>query len=166
MALLVVRHAKAAPRSPTGLDFDRPLAPRGHRQARFLSRRLSEAALCPRRVIASPAVRTVQTAREIASALSLEVETMSALWLESPVSAALEIAIEAARDRPEESVAIVSHAPLVGGVIGSLVSGPAWVEPVVRTGECFVLELAGDAAEPGVGAYAIVDQIRGEAEEA
>jgi phosphohistidine phosphatase len=57
--LIVLRHAKSA--WPDVNDFERPLAPRGRRDAPAVGRRLRDAACLPDRVICSPARRTRET---------------------------------------------------------------------------------------------------------
>ncbi|MER7967519.1 histidine phosphatase family protein [Streptomyces sp. NPDC096080] len=58
--LIVLRHAKSA--GPDGVgDFDRPLAPRGLRDAPAAGRRLREAGWFPDQVVCSPARRTRDT---------------------------------------------------------------------------------------------------------
>ena len=59
--LLVLRHAKASQDSPSGLDFDRPLKPRGQRQAVALGRMMRERSLAVDAIVASPAARVVET---------------------------------------------------------------------------------------------------------
>ena len=59
--LLVLRHAKASQDSPSGLDFDRPLKPRGQRQAVALGRMMRERKLAADLILASPAARVVET---------------------------------------------------------------------------------------------------------
>lgn len=56
--LVLVRHAKAATGSP---DVQRPLAPRGVRDAAAIGQWLADRGLTPDRAVVSPARRTVQT---------------------------------------------------------------------------------------------------------
>ena len=59
--LRVLRHAKASQDSPSGLDFDRPLKPRGQRQALALGRMMREQGMAVDAIVASPAARVVET---------------------------------------------------------------------------------------------------------
>lgn len=59
--LILLRHAKAESEAPSGDDFDRPLAPRGHREARAVGMQLAALGLRPDLAIVSPAVRTRET---------------------------------------------------------------------------------------------------------
>jgi 8-oxo-dGTP diphosphatase len=78
MRLLVVRHAHAEPKQGwSGSDADRPLVPRGRRQAKLLSKDLAR--YHPARVISSPSARCRQTVQPLASACALDVELSKAL---------------------------------------------------------------------------------------
>jgi phosphohistidine phosphatase len=59
--LILLRHAKAEGESPSGDDFDRPLAPRGQREARAVGAQLAAQGFEPDLVLVSPAVRTRET---------------------------------------------------------------------------------------------------------
>jgi broad specificity phosphatase PhoE len=72
VTLFVVRHAHAGQRSAwTGDDRTRPLSERGEGQARGIAADLAPAS--PTRILASPAVRCVQTVAPLAEKLGLEV---------------------------------------------------------------------------------------------
>jgi phosphohistidine phosphatase len=60
--LLLLRHAKAGPKDGPIPDFDRPLAPRGQRDAPEMGRLLRQLNLLPDVVITSAALRARQTA--------------------------------------------------------------------------------------------------------
>lgn len=60
--LLVMRHAKSSWDVPLASDAERPLAPRGRRDAPRMAEWLAGAGLIPDRIICSPAVRARQTA--------------------------------------------------------------------------------------------------------
>ncbi|MGC8476760.1 MAG: SixA phosphatase family protein [Acetobacteraceae bacterium] len=59
--LLLLRHAKAVREVPGQPDRDRPLAPRGQRDAAALGRTMRRLGLTPDLVLVSPALRTRQT---------------------------------------------------------------------------------------------------------
>jgi phosphohistidine phosphatase len=59
--LILLRHAKAESEAPSGDDFDRPLAPRGLREARAVGAQLVELGLKPDLALVSPALRTRET---------------------------------------------------------------------------------------------------------
>src|SRR6185295_17628817 len=59
--LLVLRHGKASQDASFAVDFDRPLKPRGLRQSLTLGRMMREQNLAVDAIVASPAVRVVET---------------------------------------------------------------------------------------------------------
>lgn len=59
--LLVLRHAKASQNASFAVDFERPLKPRGRNQALALGRMLQERNVAVDAIVASPAVRVVET---------------------------------------------------------------------------------------------------------
>jgi len=111
----LLRHAKAVP--PTrGSDHERPLAPRGRRDADALGRRLREdrlgfeAADLPGLVLCSTATRTVQTAERVLAHLPSppQVELRRALYGAPP-----ELVLDQVRtvDDGVGSVLVVGHNP-------------------------------------------------------
>jgi phosphohistidine phosphatase len=66
--LTLLRHAKSTWDDPVARDFDRPLNPRGRRAARAVGQAMKAAGLTFDRVLASPALRVVETLDEVASA--------------------------------------------------------------------------------------------------
>jgi len=67
--LLLLRHAKAVPAEEPLADIARPLAQRGERDARRIGERLRQHARGAQRILTSPALRTLQTAQLVATAL-------------------------------------------------------------------------------------------------
>jgi phosphohistidine phosphatase len=61
--LLLLRHADAVPGGPSLEDFDRPLSPRGHRQANFIAGEIKRVPIDY--VLCSASVRTRETATPI-----------------------------------------------------------------------------------------------------
>ncbi|PWK75556.1 histidine phosphatase family protein [Aminobacter sp. AP02] len=59
--LLLLRHAKSSWDDPTLADFDRPLAPRGHRAAPRMGTEIAKRAWLPDLALVSPAARTRET---------------------------------------------------------------------------------------------------------
>lgn len=61
--LILVRHAKALELSEfDGIDFDRPLTPKGEGSIRIIARYLRLIGVRPDRIMASPSLRTRETA--------------------------------------------------------------------------------------------------------
>src|SRR5437773_11047350 len=88
MRLMLLRHGKPESESPTGRDFDCPLAKEGFRQAQFIAAQLQEgrklAGSTPLAVLSSPAARARATAKFIAPALELPVTTYDVICPHSP----------------------------------------------------------------------------------
>ena len=80
--LTLIRHAKSSHSAVLSLDFDRPLSPRGERDAPLIGRRLKQAHdFAPDALLTSPALRALTTARIIRQEaglmhLPLEEETL------------------------------------------------------------------------------------------
>ncbi len=72
--LTLVRHAKSSWKDPGLDDFDRPLNPRGERDAPVMGRRLQARGVRPSLILTSPAQRAQRTARLIAEAIGYPVE--------------------------------------------------------------------------------------------
>lgn len=72
--LTLLRHAKSGMDDPELRDFDRPLNAKGQRAAQAVGHRLREWGMRFDHVIASPAVRVVQTLAEIGRAYGAAIE--------------------------------------------------------------------------------------------
>ena len=72
--LMLVRHAKSSWDYPELSDFERPLNPRGRRDAPAIAARLKKAGLAPDRLVSSPALRAITTAHLFAQAFGLRIE--------------------------------------------------------------------------------------------
>jgi phosphohistidine phosphatase len=70
-ACLLVRHAHAEWPAYRGRDFDRPLTERGLADAHVTGQAIRAAGLAPKRIVASAARRTEQTARVLMEQLRL-----------------------------------------------------------------------------------------------
>lgn len=84
--LSLVRHAQAENARPQQGDWDRELEPRGRREAIEMGRRLVQRGTPPQRILASPAARTLQTARLLAGELGLDerlIQPQEGLYLAS-----------------------------------------------------------------------------------
>ena len=69
MRLLIFRHAKAEKGAPGMRDRDRPLAPRGRKEAPRMGKYMARHKLLPHGALVSPALRTKETWEGLASAL-------------------------------------------------------------------------------------------------
>lgn len=116
MELILWRHAEASPARAGQDDLARELTAKGERQARrmaeWLTPRLADDAL----ILASPAVRTRQTAE----ALGRPFSTVPALAPDAAVRAVLDAA--GWPDAPAP-VVVVGHQPTLGMVAATLLAG-------------------------------------------
>lgn len=144
MLVVLARHAKAYPDSPSGLDRDRVLKPKGHRQADHLARALAAMDPRPASVLASPYPRAWQTGEHLAGALGLELVAEPRLEVGCPPSALLD-ALGDAIANGLGPPCLVGHNPTMEEAIGLLLHGPTAHPVRVRTGEAFVLDVAPDA---------------------
>lgn len=71
--LTLIRHAKSSWDLPALDDRDRPLNPRGRRDAPEMARRLAERGFAPDRIVTSPALRALRTAEIFAAAIGYPV---------------------------------------------------------------------------------------------
>ena len=108
--LTLLRHAKSAWDDPVQRDFDRPLNKRGRRAAQTIGREMRSLGLRFDRVVASPAVRVVETLQDVAEGFgrSLEPEFDRRIYLAS-IDALLDV-IHAASEEAERLL-IVGHNP-------------------------------------------------------
>ena len=108
-SLYLLRHAKSSWADPTLPDHERPLAPRGRRDARRIAGHLLELGIEPELVLCSTAVRTRETLELIRPALDDATVTLDAALY----AAWAETLLEHVREVPEErtSVMLIGHNP-------------------------------------------------------
>lgn len=84
--LTLLRHAKSSWDDPVARDFDRPLNRRGRLAARAVGRAMQEQGLAFDAIVASPAVRVMETLAEVAQGYgaALEPEWDKRIYLASP----------------------------------------------------------------------------------
>jgi 8-oxo-dGTP diphosphatase len=112
--LYLVRHAKAGERRLwDGDDRDRPLSPKGWKQAELLSSRL--ASLDVSELYSSPYVRCVQTVQPLADRLDREITIDPRLSENEPFEPMLEMLTEV----PDGAV-MCSHGDLIPATISAL----------------------------------------------
>ncbi|RFU22931.1 SixA phosphatase family protein [Geodermatophilus marinus] len=151
--LLLVRHAEAA---SAPVDADRPLTPRGERQAAAIGSWLAAAGLVPDRVLVSPARRALQTWERAAAALPAGAPpTVDGRVHDNTVEALLGAVRETGDD--VRTLAVVGHNPSVGELVRVLDDGRG--DPAARqdaaagfpTGTVAVLEVGASFAATGPG---------------
>ena len=74
LILTLVRHAKSSRDYPELSDFERPLNPRGRKEAPLIATRLRKADIKPDLLVSSPATRAITTARLFAEELNLHLD--------------------------------------------------------------------------------------------
>lgn len=112
--LIVMRHGKAADSYQLMDDFQRPLEDRGRQEVAETAQLLKNANLIPDIIIASPALRTTETATIVASVLGIdasEIQFEESLYM-SQVREYLNFATEA----PARVILMVGHNPFVGDI--------------------------------------------------
>jgi phosphohistidine phosphatase len=140
--LILVRHAKAEKSSPTGEDFDRPLAPDGRDEALETGRRLAAAGYAPDLGLVSAARRTIQTWETAATAFPrARVEIVRNLF--NADADALLQAAEGVAERAD-TIAVVAHNPGVGELAARLGGGDLRLNRGFPTGAAAVFEVDGD----------------------
>ena len=131
--LLALRHAKSSWEERGLRDHDRPLNPRGARDAPRMGRLMVEEDLVPERILSSTAVRALSTAELAAAEFDegVEIETTRDLYLASPHTY-IEVVQEMAGD--VDRVMVVGHNPGISALVTLL------------TGECEEMPTAALAA--------------------
>lgn len=115
--LIIVRHAEAVTTQP---DFDRCLSETGIQQAYQTAQQLSYYQVQPEHIIASPALRTYNTAQLLAAELNLpadHIQTLANLYQATEtdwVNVLRELPVQLA------SLLIVGHNPAVSQLVGYL----------------------------------------------
>jgi len=108
--LYLLRHAKSSWSDPTLADRERPLAPRGRRDARRMAEHLVRSGVEPELVLSSPAVRTRETLERLGGALG---SAVSVRYDEELYAASWTDLLERLHDVPATvaSVMLIGHNP-------------------------------------------------------
>ena len=124
--LTLLRHAKSSDDGLVARDFDRRLNAKGRRAARAIGKHLRDTGLTFERVIASPAVRVVETLDEVSAGYGPGIEPG---WERRIYLATADELLELVRDTPDvvESLLLAGHNPGVEELALMLV--PAADEP-------------------------------------
>ncbi|MEJ2444081.1 MAG: histidine phosphatase family protein [Exilibacterium sp.] len=120
--LYLLRHAKSSWKDPLLADALRPLNKRGRKNAPLMGWRLAALGVKPQRIIASPALRAVTTARVVGSILGIESDTIEvdeALYCYS--TQGLRDVVERLDDK-WYCVLLVGHNPAITGLVNALVA--------------------------------------------
>lgn len=107
--LILMRHAKAEAKAPSGEDFDRGLTERGYRDAEIMGRVLAEAGLTPDLALVSAAERTRQTWDGVSRAFP-DAQARFDKKLYNAASGMIRDAVERAAD-DAETILLIGHNP-------------------------------------------------------
>jgi phosphohistidine phosphatase len=120
--LTLLRHAKSGWDDPIARDFDRPLNPRGRRAARTIGQEMRAQGLRFDRVVASPALRVVETLEDLAGGYgaSLGQAYDQRVYLASP---AILLDVIHQTDDAADRLLIVGHNPGLEGLALLLARG-------------------------------------------
>lgn len=140
MRLYLIRHGKAEKDAPTGRDADRPLKPRGIRQATWLGETIAGMKKKPMVVLSSPAARTLDTARIIAHTLGVSMEVVEKLSTAFDLGAMLSVIVSQRQKTGGKTLAIVGHNPTLEMAATAICAGHSG-GLVLRTGEALVIDL-------------------------
>jgi len=121
LKIYIMRHGPAEDQAPTGRDFDRRLTSSGRARTELAAQELGRWE-CPKHVVSSPLVRTIETAEIVIASLSLPVELETREEL-APGGDALrllgELAVQGAK-----RVILIGHEPDVSSLTARLL--PSW----------------------------------------
>lgn len=108
--LTLLRHAKSGDDGLVARDFDRRLNAKGRRAARAMGKHLKEAGARFDRILASPAVRVVETLEEVSAGYGPGIVPD---WRRGMYLAPAEELLDVVRDTPDavESLLLVGHNP-------------------------------------------------------
>jgi phosphohistidine phosphatase len=115
MDLILWRHAEAVPEREGLSDLDRPLTPKGERQAQRMAQWLNQRLAHSTRILASPALRCQQTVK----ALSRSFKTLDTLAPDGNGEALLTAARWPLGNEP---VLVVGHQPTLGLVASQVLT--------------------------------------------
>lgn len=146
-----MRHAPAEKRDPRAWPDDdlRPLTSKGRRAFARAARGMLAAAPAPRIILASPALRALETAHILAEAAGRASRSVIAVpALHHAVPARTALAALAALALPR-SAAVVGHEPNLGELASLLLAGRAGAGFPFRKGGACLIEA--DSPAPGAG---------------
>jgi phosphohistidine phosphatase len=108
--LTLLRHAKSGWNDPVARDFDRPLNPKGQRAAQLMGQHLRALGLAFDHVVASPAVRVVETIAEVGKGYGTSIDPAwdRRIYLASGVTL---LDVVTALPDDADSVLLVGHNP-------------------------------------------------------
>lgn len=125
MKLSLMRHGPAEDVARTGRDFDRPLSPAGRERVRLVAGALLQHGEIPKRILSSPLVRALETARIVAEVLG--VTSMIEEHDELVPGGEGEPLVRRLLGEDADEVLLVSHEPSTSYLAARLL--PGWMRP-------------------------------------
>lgn len=121
--LTIVRHAKAAAPEEYDNDFDRPLTPRGFKDAKHMAEVLLKLEPPVDWIISSPAVRAHATAEQLATGLTFAKQNIA--WSDAVYLADANTLLTVLSEAPQdiEHIALVGHNPGMEELVAGLCTG-------------------------------------------
>ena len=122
--LFLLRHAKSGWDDPVARDFDRPLNPKGQRAAVAMGRHMKSLGLAFDSVIASPAVRVVETLEQVGAGYGSD---LAPEWDKRIYLASAATLLDLVHDLPDaaDTVLMAGHNPGLEELVLGLVPGGA-----------------------------------------
>lgn len=163
--LIVMRHAKTEPTSPTGDDFSRALTPRGSADALAMAAWLHAQHPELPRIVSSTALRTRQTVAAVTVPWG---ETPPATrWEPALYLAELPALLEMVGKLREATTLLIGHNPGLEDLLCYLVRDPGTQSPragagakLMPTSAVYVLELPGRPGRPAAGSAVLRAHMR------
>lgn len=154
--LILLRHAKSGWDDPVARDFDRPLNPKGQRAAVAMGRHMKSLGLEFDRVLASPAVRVVETLEHVGTGYGGD---LAPAWDQRIYLASAATLLDLVNALPDaaDTVLMAGHNPGLEELVLGLVPGGALrgdVEAKFPTASLAELHFEVDRwqdVEPGIG---------------
>ena len=126
--LLLLRHARPSPNSPTGRDFERPLVEEGRIAASRVGQLLRQKEIKPEAVLSSHAVRARETAELVCEAAGLSTHIrFDARIYEASLEGLLQVVSEA--EDGVETLLLVGHNPGLSELIARLTGEGTGMSP-------------------------------------
>lgn len=139
MKLIILRHGKAEKFAPSGRDDDRPLRPRGVRQAAFIAHALLEQGFKPSLILASPIVRALNTAATIHQLTKAPLNVDDRLSTAGDVASAIAAAMDHAH---LPCLLLVGHNMTFTQLLHDLVRDQDRPVSELRTGQAAIVQFA------------------------
>ena len=130
--LYLLRHAKSSWKFPELADFDRPLNPRGKRDAPKMGQRLRKRGVLPTLLMSSPALRAKKTAQKVARELGYPVSSIQ--YNPAQYEASLGELLTILRNVPDqvEALMLAGHNPELTALANYIT--PHYIDNIVTAG--------------------------------